>query len=71
MRELIYEQNHSMSTKNINITVNLREIESFGQNDKLTIRIMFKKQKIPQTPKDMLEKFKLSNEIGSMLKPCW
>jgi len=62
-----------MSVKNINVTVTLREIESIDQNDKLTVRIVLnkKRQKIPETPKEMLEKFKLSNEIGSMLKSCW
>ena len=61
---------------NVNITAKFCEsdISRLNENDgTLTIHIVLtkKKQKLPKTPKEMLENFKLSNEIKTVLKPCW
>lgn len=61
---------------NVNITAKFCEstLDGFNENDgTLTIHIILnrKQQKLPKTPKEMLENFKLSNEIKTVLKPCW
>lgn len=61
---------------NVNITAKFCEstVGDLNENDGiLTIHIILnrKQQKLPKTPKEMLENFKLSNEIKTVLKPCW
>ena len=61
---------------NVNITAKFCEsdISRLNENDgTLTIHIVLtkKQQKLPKTPKEMLENFKLSNEIKTVLKPWW
>jgi len=61
---------------NVNITAKFCEssVGSPGENDgTLTIHIILHKtqQKSPKTPKEMLDTFKLSNEMKTILKPCW
>jgi len=59
-----------MNLKSVTITTNFSEVDPIG---KITIRLFLSKKcmKLPETPNEMLTKFKLSNEIKNVLKPCW
>lgn len=76
VKSVVFWWQRNFVIMNVNITANFCEstADSLNENDgTLTIRIFLhkKQQKLPKTPKEMLENFKLSNEIKTILKPCW